>query len=615
MKKGIFTLLSYALLSLYSFAGNGDQYLYSINLTSVTDDKVEVKLVPPALKPGEVLFRIPKIIPGTYSIYDFGRFISDFKVTPKEGKTCDVTQVDENSWKITNADQISEISYWVEDSWDAADKSNWVFEPGGTNIEDKENFVLNNHGFFGYFEGMTKVPYELRVTRPEKFYGSTGLTFTTSGNTDTYHIQDYNTLVDSPIMYNEPDTTFIKVGNAKVLVSVYNKTKMISSEFVAKNIEQILNAQKEYLGGTLPVDKYAFLIYLPSTFTSFGFGALEHSNSSFYFLPAFGEDYLAGMIRDVAAHEFFHILTPLTIHSEEIGNFDFNNPKMSKHLWLYEGCTEYAAHHVQVQYDITTVDEFLETIQEKMGALDDFNDTVPFTRMSEGCLDTYKDQYLNVYQKGALIGMCLDLELLHLSNGEKNLQWLMRQLSKKYGKDKSFKDDELFDVITALTYPEVGVFLNRYVGGPEPLPLKEKLLYAGVLKTEGGNKEKLDIGLNLKELGFNEETSQLYIMSTDEQTEVGKKMKFSSGDVLKKVNGIVFTPDNMVETLRDVYQNSKPGDKISYEIERTDKNQKVTKKVLKGKIGTRVEFVEGRLEPVENMTGEQLAILKAWLNK
>jgi DNA gyrase/topoisomerase IV subunit B len=30
--------------------------------------------------------------------------------------------------------------------------------------------------------------------------------------------------------------------------------------------------------------------------------------------------YLAQMMKDVAAHEFFHIVTPLNIHSEEIGN-------------------------------------------------------------------------------------------------------------------------------------------------------------------------------------------------------------------------------------------------------------------------------------------------------
>jgi predicted metalloprotease with PDZ domain len=41
-------------------------------------------------------------------------------------------------------------------------------------------------------------------------------------------------------------------------------------------------------------------------------------------------------------HEFFHIVTPLSIHSKEIQDFDYND-KMSEHLWMYEGVTEYFA--------------------------------------------------------------------------------------------------------------------------------------------------------------------------------------------------------------------------------------------------------------------------------
>ena len=43
------------------------------------------------------------------------------------------------------------------------------------------------------------------------------------------------------------------------------------------------------------------------------------------------------MISDIAAHEFFHVVTPLHIHSEIIENFDFETPVPSEHVWLYEG--------------------------------------------------------------------------------------------------------------------------------------------------------------------------------------------------------------------------------------------------------------------------------------
>jgi predicted metalloprotease with PDZ domain len=49
---------------------------------------------------------------------------------------------------------------------------------------------------------------------------------------------------------------------------------------------------------------------------------------------------LVKSMMDVVSHEFFHIVTPLSIHSKEIQYFDYN-PKMSEHLWMYEGVTEY----------------------------------------------------------------------------------------------------------------------------------------------------------------------------------------------------------------------------------------------------------------------------------
>ena len=74
----------------------------------------------------------------------------------------------------------------------------------------------------------------------------------------------------------------------------------------------------------------------------------------------------------------------------------------------------------------------------------EYNDTMPFTFMSTHVLEAkYHKQYNNVYAKGALINMCLDILLRYNSNGEYGTQNLMADLSKLYGKDKSFKDDDL----------------------------------------------------------------------------------------------------------------------------------------------------------------------------
>jgi predicted metalloprotease with PDZ domain len=117
-----------------------------------------------------------------------------------------------------------------------------------------------------------------------------------------------------------------------------------------------MSAALEKFFNGLPVLSYQFLYYFedpekgPKGKGDGGYGALEHSYSSLYFLPETAlEPNLHSMVNEVSSHEFLHILTPLNLHSEEIENFDFVNPKMSQHLWLYEGVTEYFAHLVQLQ--------------------------------------------------------------------------------------------------------------------------------------------------------------------------------------------------------------------------------------------------------------------------
>ena len=119
-----------------------------------------------------------------------------------------------------------------------------------------------------------------------------------------------------------------------------------------------------------------------------GFGALEHGNSSVYYLPDFGNDMVLDQMADVCIHEFFHILTPLGLHSEEIGNFNYIDPQMSKHLWLYEGITEYFAGISQVKGGVITRDEYIRSVlRQKIVTADRYpTDKMPFTEMSENVL-------------------------------------------------------------------------------------------------------------------------------------------------------------------------------------------------------------------------------------
>lgn len=592
---------------------DGD-YHYYVDLTAVKDDKLTVKLTPPDFTDNETIFMFPAMVPGTYDVYDFGRFISNFKAEGKDGKTITITKLDKNSYKLSPANAIKEISYDVEDTWDTDIKEKIVFEPGGSNIEEGKNFSINTHCFFGYFKNKIAANFILEVTKPKGFYASTSLTNLKSGSTkDVISVFNYHDLVDSPIMYTLPDTTTILVGKARVLISVYSPNKIITSNFIARNLKELLFAQAEYLGGELPIDKYAFLFYFSDKVSLSGAsGALEHSYSSFYFLPEADTAALAQEIRDVSAHEFFHIVTPLNIHSKEIGEFDFNNPQMSKHLWLYEGLTEYAAHHMQVKTGLISYDAFFDIMIAKMkNARENYNDTVPFTIMSKYALDKYKKQYNNVYEKGALIGMCLDVMLRYYSNGTYGTQDLMKDLSKQYGKTKSFNDDDLFNDIEKLTFKEIRYFLDNYVAGPKPLPYKEVFAMAGFNYIDKRVEEKITLGGI--SVGYNPTTNHLVIVNTSKLDAFGKKLKFKEEDEIITFNNRKLTLDNMKDVLGGYMENSKAGDKLVIEVLRKDKKGNETIKTLKAKVKPVKVTETNIIEINEKATEQQLITRKTWL--
>jgi predicted metalloprotease with PDZ domain len=585
-----------------------DAYKVYFDLNKIVNDRLQVEIIVPILSESEIEYQMPKIVPGTYAIYDFGRFVQDFKAFTGDDKELAVERIDDNRWKIKQANQLYRITYWVEDSFDT-NKGNFIFEPAGTNIEAGKNILINTFGFVGYLEGYKDHKFYLVVKKPEDFYGSTALEFEATAPTeDVFSVSNYVNLADMPLMYCKPDTATFKVANAQVLVSVYSPNKKLTAAFVKENVRDILLAQKDYLGGTLPVNKYAFLIYLNAGIGRSGsFGALEHSYSTVFFFLESDPQSLAQTIKDVAAHEFFHIVTPLNIHSEEIGNYDFIHPKMSKHLWMYEGVTEYSAHHVQLRSNLISMQEFLAVMSEKIASTNEqFKDHLPFTEMSKGCLTIYEDQYPNVYEKGALIGLCLDIRLRELSNGAYGVQELMRDLAKEYGKEQSFKDDELFDKITSLTYPEIRTFFKLYVEGDKSLPLEETLKSVGIKYQPNATIRKASLG-NIQ-LAVNPLNNHFMINKVNEMNAFGKEIGYQKGDELVSVNGVNINTDNYETEIKLNFQtNTIEGELVSVKLLR---NGEIIEKTAKAVV------VESKqkyfLELMPNATEEQLMIRKAW---
>jgi predicted metalloprotease with PDZ domain len=590
-------------LSLFSFnavaqkKATTEEVKVTIDLNQVKDDKVMVTVTPPKFSSNEVVYHIPKTVPGTYSTDNYGKLIDDLKAFDAKGKELATTKTDDNSWKISNSKKLSKITYWVNDTYDTEKGGGFgkedIFSPAGSNILEGKNFMLNNHCFVGYFEGKTEINYVLTVLHPATLFGATSLIDTNKSDTiDNFVATRYFEITDNPIMYSKPDYETFMVDGMEILLSVYSPSGTHSAKSIMPDLEKTMRAQKTFLGPINNNKRYTVLLYLSDMQgdDAKGFGALEHHTSTTVVFPEMmPAAAIAEQMKDVVSHEFFHIVTPLSIHSKEIQFFDYNNPKMSKHLWMYEGVTEYFANLFQVNQGLISADEFYERMNGKIRNAATLNDTMPFTEMSANVLvEPYKDQYLNVYEKGALIGMCIDIIIREKSNGQKGILDLMKKLSKEYGTEKPFDDEALFAKITSLTYPEVGEFLNTYVAGKTPINYDFFYAKMGVTKS----KVQKPINPFLKDqstpyITVNPTTKEISVIPSTELNDFMTNLGIKGGDIIVSINDVKYNNDNVYDMVMES-QNWKVDDPITVTISRDGKEQ-----TIKGKVKLSMDEVEG----------------------
>lgn len=592
----------------------------AIDLTKVENDKAPVVINPGRFTTETVTYRLPKVVQGTYAVSNFGVYIDDFKAFDYKGNAMPVSKTDENTWVINNAKQLDKITYLVNDTFDMETEGGigkeQPFSPSGTNIEPT-NYVLNLHGFIGYFDALKNNQYKLDVTAPSSFVRTSALQNKGSKTsedgtnvTTSYFANRYFDITDNPMMYGNLSVEEFQVGDIKIVLSVYSPNKVHTAASLKETIYKMMQAQKAFLGDVNATPRYDIYLYLSEgkEESPKGFGALEHHTSTVVVLPeAMDFDALAESMVDVVSHEFFHIVTPLSVHSEDVHYFDYNNPTFSKHLWMYEGVTEYFANLFQVNQGLIDENAFYNKMMEKIQYSKNLNDAMSFTIMSENILkEPYKDQYLNVYQKGALIGMCIDILMREESNGNRGILSLMKELSNKYGKNKPFEDDKLIDEISKMTYPSIQDFLNTHVVGDIPINYNEFFNKVGLEIGEGKIETNYIMMNGAPIVSGNPNEGTIFFTDMVLENSFWKDNGAQPNDVIKTIDGTDLTMLNANQVLQAVFM-WKPGKEVEVKLLRDGKEV-----IIKTKTTTTFTMGEGILEKAD-ATPKQKTTRDAWL--
>jgi predicted metalloprotease with PDZ domain len=591
-----------------------------IDLNAVKNDQLLVSLDPGPFPAGEVSFYMPSVIPGTYEYTDFGRFVTNLQAFDKNNQLLEVVKEGKNTWKIAEGKKLDRINYMVDDTFDSPEGKK-IYPMGGTKIEKDEVYLLNLHGFVGYFKGGKEWSYRVTIDSPADLVPFSSMqSVSHTATQDVFLAGRYFNIIDDPILYTSDDSISFSLEDIDVNLAVHSPTGAHKAADFKETLMDMMEAQKRFLGDANNTKSYDILLLLMSMEEVQHFGGIQgalehHTSTTVVFYEGIDTASLKEYLTDVVSHEFFHTLTPLNVHSEQIHYFNYNEGVMSQHLWMYEGTTEYFANLFQVQQDLITEEDFYSRITEKIDLAKRYDDTMPFTEMSTKIVDDpYQSNYQNVYYKGALINMCLDIIIREQSGGTRGILSVMQALAKKYGVDKPFTDNQLFNEIVAMTYPEVGDFIKTHIKGETPIPYKRFLEKAGVTIVDTDQKLPSIIMVTPRQPFIAPKPNEAGTMDlvvtglNNRLSEIG----FQAGDVLRVFNGAeipALTQENMgaLNMLFGVSFDWKLDQEVMFKVERAG-----VSKTLHGTVGVAVAPAKG-IQANTNATAAQIALRNAWL--
>ena len=212
------------------------------------------------------------------------------------------------------------------------------------------------------------------------------------------------------------------------------------------------------------------------------------------------------------------------------------------------------------------------------------------------------DQYPNIYQKGAIIAGLLDIRLLELSGGKRGLREVINDLAKEYGTEQAFSEETFFDDFIAMTYPEIEDFIDKYIKGTEPLPIKEYYDKLGINYLEEDSPDNSHISLGVQ-IGF--DGSNFIISQVDEDSPNFSSLK--TGDIIHKIDGEEITMENVQEKFTQLRTTKKVGDTIQMTVLRSDSTEVNLTLQLTAQKNKHVLSIN------ENATEGQVALRNAWI--
>lgn len=539
--------------------------------------------------------KLPAWTPGYYWLVNFAKNVVDFSATDNAGETLAWNKTNKNTWHINTGGAGTIIL-----RYDVYAFAQSVAEP----FLDEGRAYLSPAGVFMHVAGQLQQPVMVSLKPYAKWNSiSTGLD-AVKDKENTFTAPDFDVLYDCPILMGTQEVWSFEVQGIPHAIVLEEPEKFNKQQFTA-DLKRMVEAAVTIVG-EIPYKHYTFLIM------GEGRGGLEHRNSTAVFSsktvynPDNAPEYKRWL--NFLTHEYFHLYNIKAIRPVALGPFDYDRENYTNMLWVSEGFTVYYEYLILNKAGILTREETLDFIR---GNIRNY-ENVPghlFQSATQASFDTWiqffnhnensSNTTISYYDKGAALGMLLDLAIRHHTGNKRSLDDVMRSLYQTFYKQKKrgFTDDEFRETCERVAGTPLTEIFN-YASTVQPVDYATYLGYAGLsidleLKKEAG----VTFGAAAQEHGNDLE------IATVEWNSAAFKAGLSAQDVILEINGQKASLTAWGELLK----NSTPGEKVTFKVRSRNIIHDVT---VMAEERTRKEFTIAILPSQDAL---QKSILNSWI--
>ncbi|HEY6804901.1 MAG TPA: PDZ domain-containing protein [Pyrinomonadaceae bacterium] len=578
--------------------------------------EVEIRVKRPANGPAQETLIMPVWTPGSYLVREFERNVQDFNVKDAAGQPLKWDKVNKNTWKIeTNGATEWHATYRV-----------YANELTVRTSElNSSHAFWNNANLLMYLDGYLKSPSTVQVLAPDAWKVATGLP-AAPGPKNTFRAENFDILYDSPFEVSDFKTIQFVVKGVKHRIVIDGEGNY-DAERMRNDVQKIVETEVNIMGGEVPYADYTFFLHLRTN----GGGGLEHLNSASLGYPRFGfrsanadratssspnaqpaEREYRGFL-SLVAHEFFHLWNVKRIRPDALGPFDYTQENYTKVLWVAEGITDYYADVALRRANLISERDFLaatarsfQSLQNTPGRLvqsaeeASYDSWIKFYRPDENSVNSQ----VSYYDKGAILGLLLDLEIRKRSNNEKSLDDVMRyMLNEFYKKNRNYGSQDFQKACELMAGSSLEEFFAKYIRGKEELDYNAALNAAGLqLETQNA----MEGGKPVEKMYFGADTAWEDNRLVVKKVYAGSPaydQGLNTGDQILAINNMRATKEFFDARMAE----KKPGDLINLTIFRFDDLS-----TLLIKLGGRTEGTY-RIVALPNTSDAQKKIYKGWL--